>query len=45
MVDDDADYTESYEKLWQLLDKIGVDRSGEITKGYDVLINENKIIL
>jgi adenylate cyclase class 2 len=40
LTDDDADYDMVAEKLWRLLESIGVQRDHHVTDGYDVLIRK-----
>lgn len=40
MADDDIDAEAVRVELWRLLETYGVDRAGEVTKGYDILMRE-----
>lgn len=40
MVEDTANYEKTYDELWRLFKELGIDKSDEVNKGYDVLIRE-----
>ncbi len=35
---EDADYEQTVEELWKLLDELNIDRDSEVTDGYDVMM-------
>ena len=40
MTKDDVPYEKIADELWAILERLGVDRANEVTKGYDVLQKE-----
>lgn len=40
---DDVDYTMIVDELWQLFESLGITKAEEVTDGYDVLMNKQKL--
>jgi adenylate cyclase, class 2 len=42
LTDEDADYETTVAELWQVLERYGVDRTNQVTDGYDVMMKKQQ---